>query len=437
MTTYDAIVIGGGPGGTTCASALAKAGRSVALIERERVGGECAYWACMPSKTLLRAAQLRLSAAEAFAWRTANVDEYDDAEHARRLQGDGVTLLRGDARIEPSKRVRVGGDAYSYGALVIATGSEPEIPQIDGLADAPYWTTREATAAGAAPEELLILGGGAAGVELAQAFARLGSSVTIVERAPHILSDEEPEAAEILADALRDDGVRLVLGARAVRVRSEKARVAAELDDGSSLSCTQLLVSAGRRGRTKGFGLEALGVACDEKSGAVRVDEHCRAAPDVYAAGDVTGVGLFTHVAKYQGRIAAANILGDAAVAGYDAIPRCVYTEPEYAATGKTQRQAEDAGIDLVVASVGLDESARAVIYSRKPPCGTLKLVADRAARRLVGAAILGPMASEMVSLLSLAIRTRADIAMLADIVEPFPTFSEALHPALERLRGG
>jgi dihydrolipoamide dehydrogenase len=446
---YEVIVIGAGPGGEVCAAQLGKAGKRVAIIERERVGGECAFWACVPSKVLLRSQQPSFesrqvpgskaalggeaSFAEAAAWRTETVGNYDDSGQVPFLRDSNVTLIRGQAQIEEPGVVRVGEQVLKTEATVIATGSQPAIPPIDGLQGDRYWTSREATAAGQAPKRLLILGGGAVGVELAQVFARYGTKVTVIEPAPQLLAKEEPGVAKLLAAALEKDGVSLKLAKSVQKIEWGNTCVMATLGGGEQIETDEMLVATGRSPRTAGLNAQALGLKLNKN--AIAVDKQCRAGDRVYAIGDVTGVAMFTHVAKYQGRIAADSILGKAAEAQYEAVPRCIFTDPEVGAVGKTQAELREANVDYALAEVELTSAARGSLYYDNPVSGSVGLIADKTQRTLLGAYIVGPMASEMIGAASVAIRNKIPVPALLDVMQPFPTFSEAFFNALQALK--
>ncbi len=310
---------------------------------------------------------------------------YADDDHATELRAANVTLVRGDARIVRSGCVAVDDREITCDAIVIATGSEDRLPPIDGLVPGrPFWTSREASAAGEVPKRLIILGGGPIGVEFAQIFAQYGSDVTIVETAEHLLPTEDVATAELLTKQLEHDGITIHTNAKATSVMWSQEIVTLALADGTSLQAERLLVVTGRKPRVAGFGIETLGVTFDD-DGEITIDPTGRAADGVYAVGDVTNVGPFTHVAKYQGRIAAASILGSHAHARTDAIPRCIYTTPEVASVGLTREQAEKAGTILATARVDFDEVTRPVLQADPPPKGALELFADAKTGAIVG----------------------------------------------------
>ena len=447
---FDTIVIGGGSGGVACATALTQGGqRRVALIERERVGGECAFWACVPSKVLLRSEQALADCARvpgsrragdpkpdfasAAAWRTSMVDGYDDAHHAAELAEAGVTLLRGAARIAGPGAIELDSKRYEGKDIVIATGSADRIPKIDGIELVPYWTSREATAATELPKRLLVLGGGAVGVELGQMFARYGCAVTLIEGGPHVLPEESETLAALLAAALGRDGIAIVTGAQVGSVAASAGAVTLRLKDGREFEAEKLLVATGRTPRTKDLGLESVGIEPSE-SGCITIDDTCKAADGIYAIGDVTGKAMFTHAAKYQARVAAATILGKTARASYDAVPRCTFTDPEAASVGTNVEEARKRGIDAVSANVMFDEITRPSIYFEGGAKGAVELIGDRTRKAVIGGWIVSPMASEMIGFVSVAIRTGASFDALLDVIQPYPTFSEAFYVALDRL---
>ena len=442
---YDAAIIGAGPAGEVAAGRLAGVGMRVALIERELVGGECAYWACIPSKTLLRPPETRaeagrtagvgepsLSFAEIAAYRDEMIRHLDDSAQVEGYREIGVTVYKGAARALGPRRLAVDGQVVEAERIVIATGSEPSIPAIDGLAETEYWTNRQATTSGEVPESLVVLGGGPVGVELGQLYRRLGATVAIVQAGERLLTREDPAVGEITAGVLAGEGIDLHLGARAVRVSREGPDRVVHLEDGGTVRGRELLVATGRRPQVAGLGLERLGVQVGERG--VVIDERCRAAEDVWAVGDVTGVMLFTHVGMYQARIACEDIAGRPAHADYRAIPRVVFCDPEVAAVGLSADQAHGRGMEVLSSRIELpDQIARPWTYERHPR-GTLGMVADARERVLIGAWAVAPLAGEWIHQVSLAVKARIGLDVLRDTVAQFPTFSEAVLKGIEAL---
>ncbi len=442
---FDAVVIGTGPAGEVAVSRLAKQGLNTALVERELIGGECAYWACIPSKTLLRPPETRFDARRAAGvsdpwvdwphvagYRDYMIRNLDDSGQVTGYEQQGVTVIKGEARIAGPGRVEVGGRTLETARIVVATGSDASIPPIDGLGEAGYWTNREATTVKDLPESIVILGGGPVGVELGQLFHRFGVEVTLVEAAQRLISREEPAVGELIADVLREEGIDVRLDAHAEGVRVEDGERVVSLGDGGEVRGRELLVATGRTPRVEGLGLENVGV--EARRTGIEIDERCRAAEGVWAIGDVTGVMPFTHVAMYQGRVVAADIAGRPAAADYAAIPRVVFSDPEIAAVGLTEQEARERGVDVVTSRVSLpDAIARPWTYE-KDPRGVLGLVADRRREVLIGAWAVAPLAGEWIHQAVLAIKTRTPLAILRDTVAQFPTFSEAFLKGVEAL---
>lgn len=450
MEHLDAIVIGMGPGGETVADRLLTAGRRVAVVERDLVGGECAYWACVPTKTLLRAPEVRAEAVGAAgvgeaalewpalrAYRDQMIRHLDDSRQAEGYRERGALVLRGDARVvgRDPWRVAVGTTEYTADHVVVATGASVLVPPIEGLEELGpdvLWTNREATTLTEIPRTALVVGGSAVGVELGQFLARAGTRVTVVQRGPRLLDREEPRLCELISDQFDRDGTTVHLSSQVNSVTRDGDGVLAVLSGGERVRADVMVLATGRVPRGDRLGLAELGVEPDR--GALPVDDHCRVAPGLWAVGDVTARAMFTHVAKYQGRVVSANILGGDQTADYTGVPRVVFSYPEIAAVGLTSEQAREQGLDTATSEIDLTSVLARPWTMETDPRGTLGLVADRDRGVLVGAWAFGAQASEWIHTAALAIRLGLPITDLRDSVPQFPTFNEGYLIALDAL---
>jgi dihydrolipoamide dehydrogenase len=452
VKNFEVIVLGAGSAGELVATNLARSGKSVALIEKLRVGGECAYVSCMPSKAMLRSAQIRnlakqsvqlgssqkplelgddLAAFDIAAMRRDTIAEYrDDRDAAIDVEKSGATLIRGTGQITGPGEIFVNGERYTWGDLVIATGSKANIPEILGISEIDYWTSDVALSVASAPRSVMIIGGGPVGCELSQIFSSFGAKVTLVEFSSQLASKEHPEIAARLFKVLTDSGINVLLNVKVESVKKIAAEITlVSLSDKSSIEVERVIIAAGRHPNTSDIGLAALKII-PSKSGAIEIDAQCRVVGqnNVWAAGDVTGVAPYTHTANYQGEIISRNLMGGSAVANYNAIPRVIYTEPAVASVGVFQNENQS----LISASFDLADLARSETDGQMG--GLLILTADPARGVLVGAAAIGPHADEWLAEATLAIRAQVPLSILCDVVHAFPTYGQSLEAPLEEL---
>lgn len=440
--------LGGGVAGEAIAGGLQGSGLTLAVIERELVGGECPYWGCVPSKTLLRSGETLTEAGRARNLAASRVEwdldfpkiakrvswmarDLDDTRPAAALEATGARLFRGEGKLVDLRTVEVGGDQIvARRAIVIANGGTASIPPIHGLDTVDYWTSRQAAVPRELPSSLAVLGGGAVGIELGQAFARFGSKVTVIEAAPAFLGLEEPEAGAALRPHLEADGMALTVGDACVGVEKSDSGVVVHLNSGAIVSAQRLLVATGRRANFEAW--HGAGLPRTDR-GWLKVDPATlEAHAGVFGAGDITGLGGFTHLAYYHGQIVARRLRGENAKADHKAVPRVTYTDPEVASVGLSETAARERGIDVLTATTDPAETARGYIHDFHG--GSLKLVADRKRGVLVGATLVTPRAGEIVGELVLAIKQGTPLAALADVIHPFPAFNRVLGASLAEL---
>jgi pyruvate/2-oxoglutarate dehydrogenase complex dihydrolipoamide dehydrogenase (E3) component len=446
----DVVVLGGGVAGEAIAHGLQGSGLSVVIVERELVGGECPYWGCVPSKTFLRSGETLAEAGRARTLAASRVEwdvdfpkvstrvfwmarDLNDERPAKALEATGAKLVRGEGKLIDLRTVEVGGEKFVAGkAVVIANGGTASIPPIPGLDTVDYWTNRQAATPRERPATLAVLGGGAIGVELGQAFARVGTSVTIIEAGPRFLGLEEPEAGAALKPHLEADGITLFAGDACTGVERSGAGVKVNLKSGAVVEAERLLVATGRRANFEAW--HGAGLTRTER-GWLKVDpETLEAHAGVYGAGDVTGIGGFPHLAYYHGQVVARRLRGEKAKADHTAVPRVTFTDPEVASVGISEAQARERGLDVITASTDPGESARGYIHDFHG--GAIKLVGDRRQGVLVGATLVTPRAGEILGELILAVKAGTSLAMLGDMIHPYPAFNRVLGAVLQELAG-
>lgn len=452
----DLVVVGLGPGGEALATGAASAGLKVVAVDRHLVGGECPYYACIPTKIMLRAADALAEAKRASslagdvsvvrAWQPVAerlreaTSDWDDRAAVERLEGAGVTVLHGTGRLDGPGRVVVelpgSGSSRTFAAdrgVVLNPGTRPATPPIKGLEGTPYWTNRDAVRAESVPAELIVVGGGPVGCELAQTFARFATAVTIVQRGDRLLPNDEPDASTALRDVLVADGVRVLTGRDTTEVAHADGRFTVTLDDGEQLGADRLLVAAGRTPNLGDLGLDTVGISADD----IEVDERLRVQDRLWVIGDVTGKGAYTHVSMYQSAIALRDILGrEGEPASYEAVPHTTFTDPEVAGVGLTEAAARARGLRVQVGRADLGASSRGFTHG-PGAAGLVKLVADADRGVLVGGTVVGPAGGEVLSMITLAVHAEVPVARLRTMIYAYPTFHRSIESALDDLDAG
>jgi pyruvate/2-oxoglutarate dehydrogenase complex dihydrolipoamide dehydrogenase (E3) component len=451
----DLVVIGTGPGGEALASGAAKAGLGVVAVDRHLVGGECPYYGCIPTKMMVRAGDALaeagraatlagdVSVATSWAPVATRIDEeattgWDDTIAVDRLRDAGATVHHAVGRLDGPGRVRVeepGGEVTTYVArrgVVVNPGTRPAAPPIDGLAGTPYWTNRDAVQLKELPASLVVVGGGPIGCELAQVFARFGVRVTVVQHGPRLLPGDEPEASELLAAVFARDGIRVLTGVELEQVSYADGSFVLRLDTGESLRADKLLVAAGRTPNLDDLGLETVGL--DPAARTLEVDERLRAGDRLWAIGDVTGKGAFTHVSMYQSAVALRDITGDAGPsASYHAVPHVTFTDPEVGGVGMTEQQARAAGLSVRTGATPLEQSSRGFTHGPGGQ-GLIKVVEDADRGVLVGATAVGPAGGEILGFLAVAVHAAVPVDTLRTMIYAYPTFHRAIESAISDL---
>jgi pyruvate/2-oxoglutarate dehydrogenase complex dihydrolipoamide dehydrogenase (E3) component len=448
-TEVDVVVIGLGPGGEHAATKLAEAGLKVVGIDRRLVGGECPYYGCVPSKMMIRAADalgearrvpdLAGSTEVTPDWspvatriREEATDDWDDTVAVERLEKAGVRFVRGHGTLVGPGRVEVDGTTFSASrGVILNTGTEPSVPPVPGLAETPYWTNRDAVRAESLPGSMVVIGGGAIGLELAQAFSRFGVTVSVVEVADRILAPEEPEASAVVADVLAREGLQVLTAAEVVSVSHSDGTFSVDLGD-QVLTADKLLVAAGRRNNLADIGLDTVGL--DPSMKVIETDERMRAGDRLWAVGDITGHGAFTHVSMYQAQVVVRDLLEeDGPWADYRAVSRVTFTDPEVGSVGMTEHQAREAGLEVRTGQAEIPKSSRGWIHHSGND-GIIKVVADADRGVLVGATAVGPAGGEILGLLAAAVHAEVQVATLLTMHFAYPTFHRAIEAALQEL---